>query len=400
MGAVLDRTNEETQELNTELTLYTSEESRDDVNGSAAPINKAWYMLRWVVCCGQLLAISQEMFWACSFGSAQALGGFVPPCELNCLRFLVLLACITPIVSLKRLPVLPRRSDVVYLSLFCLTHNASNLFLYEASIYLPVGVLSGLETSLVVLVTAFITSILQKRLRPETLPPVMLCFVGVLVLAQPSFIFRYFMSTTTISSRPVCTHPVGIESNDTFNTSLNYDYSHNTSHPIVIHDNVKGYLFLVAGALSYITCFHILKYKLQEMNMCANLFWLGLSGVITYGVPMGAIETLTFPKSPLCIALLVAHSFCAMLCNVCMVISLSIISTHTYSIVTSLMPVFLVIAQYTILSNVNPGHRNALEIAGAILVCIGCVWEPVSTLYADWKCKHVNEITGVNAVGD
>lgn len=82
---------------------------------------------------------------------------------------------------------------------------------------------------------------------------------------------------------------------------------------------------------------------------------------------MPVMETPIFPKSPVCVALLLAHSLSAAFANISLVFSLSIVSTLSFSVLSSLQPMFLLVAQYTILRTVNPGHRNVSEILEGII---------------------------------
>ena len=45
--------------------------------------------------------------------------------------------------------------------------------------------------------------------------------------------------------------------------------------------------------------------------------------------------------------------------------------------------VLLVLGQYTVLKDINPGHRNAVEIAGFCVVLTGLVLGPVCQMWRD-----------------
>ena len=48
------------------------------------------------------------------------------------------------------------------------------------------------------------------------------------------------------------------------------------------------------------------------------------------------------------------------------------ISGSTFSLIVSTEVVFMLIAQYTVLSSILPGHRNWMEVVGVSLVLLGC----------------------------
>ena len=49
-----------------------------------------------------------------------------------------------------------------------------------------------------------------------------------------------------------------------------------------------------------------------------------------------------------------------------------LISGNTYTLILTTDVIFMLIAQYTVLSSILPGHRNWVEVVGVILVLIGC----------------------------
>lgn len=100
---------------------------------------------------------------------------------------------------------------------------------------------------------------------------------------------------------------------------------------------------------------------------------------------MLAIETPTFPMSATCVLLLLGHSVSATTGNCFAKFAITLISPVTYSLLASLQLVFFLVAQYTVLKNVNPGFRNWEEVVGGVLVVCGSASHPVYTMYKHWK---------------
>lgn len=128
----------------------------------------------------------------------------------------------------------------------------------------------------------------------------------------------------------------------------------------IVRDDVRGYMYISIcfASVAFASVIHILKYKLQDTNQFVNIFWMSSLGALLSGVAMPVVETLIFPRSPACVALLFTQSVCAGFANISLVVSLSIVSTLSFSVLSCLQSLFLLAAQYTVLSNVNPGHRN------------------------------------------
>ncbi len=77
-----------------------------------------------------------------SVGCAQALGGIIPPFELNLWRYLAEFLMVAPLV-LKRNLVIPEKRHVVWIVVVCVASWAFNILLYTASTYLPLGTVTA-----------------------------------------------------------------------------------------------------------------------------------------------------------------------------------------------------------------------------------------------------------------
>lgn len=340
---------------------------------------------RWAMCWGYLLMVFETCIAATSVGSSQALGGLVPTFQLNLLRFGIIWLCVAVVIVCKRLYVRPQSSHLVYLGMYCLTYVIGNALTYESSIYLPVGIICGLHVCIVLILTTVITTVVQRRIQSEAVSSALLCVTDIVLMIQPQFIFKYFLNVRTIYTHPVC--PRHFEYNDTINISLAHDLDVGANDYDVIQDETKGYIIMLVATVSFLISLHVLKYKLEEVNGFVILFWMSIVGVLLSGVPMIVLETPVLPKSPTCVTLLFAHSLSTAFDTLSIVYALSVLSTQAFSILSSLLIIFIMIAQYTVLSNVNPGHRNLIEIIGAIVVFVGCVWEPISV---NWKLGRQN----------
>lgn len=377
----------------------------DEIKGSQSTLMELF---------GQLLAVITALSWTVSSSCSQALGGFVPRFQLNMFRFMLLWLMMLPVIIYKETPIWPERSHAVYLSILCVLMTFTNLVYYEASIYIPLGTFGGLESTCIIILTAFITSVQHKRLFPIMMLSVMVSISGIVCLTQPEFIFGQVASNVSIDTTPVCVHPTKTYAHRLSNLTesamtspgneTNYAISalYDTGQPTVIKDSFKGYLFSVASSVTYTAVIVLQNKYLQGADIQLLLFWLGLFGMLSSGIIMFAVETPTFPSSATCVALLFGHSITAWAATVTQVASLYLISPFAFSILVSLQLVFLLVAQFTVLQDINPGHRNIEEVIGAMLVLLASISKPAYTLCTNWResKSDQNETRGLIDVMD
>lgn len=206
-------------------------------------------------------------------------------------------------------------------------------------------------------------------------------------LTQPVFLFKYFSSVTEITTTPVCYNQQvhsrlfnATEWNNTIEMSPPFAI---VQHP-VINNPLKGYMLLFGGSVLYSVLIILQKQRLHDINAYVIIFWMCLTGTVLSATVMLATEIPTFPKSATCIMLLLGHSLSAAAGSIIGIAIIPLISPVTYSLLSSLQLVCFVVAQYTVLSEVNPGHGNWAEITGAILVICGSVTEPASSIVQQW----------------
>lgn len=362
----------------------------------------------WNLLFGHVCGVFVAICWAASAACSQALGGYVPTFQLNMLRFGSAFVVIAPVVFCRGLSIFPEqtRCHAAYVFLFCVIAVADNLLYYESSIFLPVSALGGMEATCLRVLTTLLTLVLQRSLRCSTLVSVAMSVTGIIFVTQPQFLFEYLGSSHEIGTTPVCFHPVRNKVNHFNATETNHDQfdaieqSDNvwtnttnatmfldTNQQKVIRDYVKGCLLIVGSSLGYVLEMAVQQHRLQDMNVYVIIFWMCLTGTLLSGAVMLSVETPTFPTSPICILLLLGHSACAAAASILAVTAVSLISPVTYSLLNSLQLVLFLVAQYTVLKNVNLGYGNWAEVVGAILVLCASIFEATYTVYTRGKDK-------------
>ena len=134
---------------------------------------------------------------------AQALGGVIPPFELNLWRFLAELTLLLPVVSVKCINVIIERKYIVWIAVRCICLCISNLLLFTAAIHLPVGTLAGVQDSSLLILSAVITSVISRKCKIHVMCAVVICITGIILVSQPEFIFK---DAPNYRYLPVCTN--------------------------------------------------------------------------------------------------------------------------------------------------------------------------------------------------
>ena len=400
-AAVADGEGEEGEHGCSPIGDYENHEKRND--GLATPT--------CLLIAGHVAGVAMAICVCASSACAQSLGGYVPMFELNAWRFGVMWIIVLPFIigrwSNVRVLV-AGRSERLYLVLYCLLSNVYNITFYEASIYLPVGVLGGTEFTLIILITAIGSAVLARKCLAIITVSATLAIIGIFLLVQPEFLFKHIISVSKMSTKPICLHSgptqmlFDLTNNvSQYNSSKASHHEYNGSAYVWVNRSEStpllntttngssrqssdpasaiflGYVRVGAAASAQAIQIFIMRYRLQDSDWFVNLFWQSVMG-LTISLPLMALyEELVFPQSATCVALLCAHSLAASLVSVMMQVSTSTIPAFTHSLLASLSLVFMIVAQYTALRHVNAGHQNALEVIGAALVLVATVSEPI-----------------------
>ena len=115
------------------------------------------------------------------------------------------------------------------------------------------------------------------------------------------------------------------------------------------------------------------------------LFWCWSFGTTISLIIMFFIETPVLPSNWFDIAMVIIHgATCAVIWPL-IIYGSGIITGNTVTIIFSTKSVFMLIAQYTVLSSILPGHRNWIEVLGVVLVLLGSSLSSALEILADTK---------------
>lgn len=320
---------------------------------------------------------------------AQALGGTIPPFELNMWRYAAQVALAVPTFAVKHsnLYLIPEKRHVFWIGLVSVSSSAYNIFFYTATTFLPAGTVGGLEPSFVLMLIAGVAIVRFRVCNLHTILAIVACVVGVILLIQPHVIFRGVLPSAAFYN-PICTlsndnsNTSFKPTNDTYHTVQNHNFSSSFNASAAVAENArqiqeaKGYMLIVSSAVSIAIGYVVTTEKLHDCDSLLLVIWIGMIGTGLSAIFSLSLETFSIPGSRVCGLLLIGHAFGAGLSTFACTVALQMVGSVTVSLITCLQSAFLFVLQYTLLKNINPGKHNAVEIIGAVLVVLGNVIGP------------------------
>lgn len=328
---------------------------------------------------GTTNAIGHVIALASSLCCAQALGGIVPPFELNAWRYLAQFAFVLPIISSKCISLIPEKKDAIWLILVALCYISFNLSYYTSALYLPVGTVGGMLPSMMIIIVTIVTLVLDRQCACHVAVASVTCIVGVLLVTQPEFVFKE--SSPTARYNPVCSPTTD---NLTSNTSSEWGRSLHTTDVHV----ATGYIWLAGTAVSGSANMFFINKKLNNVSGLATCFWVAVGGVLSQFIAMAIFEQPYVPTNGKCIGLLIGHAVLTGCAFICLTFACQLINPAIVSLLTTLQVGMLFVAQYTIFKSIYPGKSNMLEFIGAALTFVGNVISPAIKVYAFVKQNY------------
>lgn len=149
--------------------------------------------------------------------------------------------------------------------------------------------------------------------------------------------------------------------------------SNSTSSDVDLHRPGLGLTCVAMNVLFMVAMMIYQRYKLLEVPGLVLVFWCWVVGTVLAAVLMLAIEhdellvDWTVPR----VLYTAGHGFAACFFTIFNLLAINKTSTLVVQLASSLQIVFMLIGQYTVLININPGHYNVLEGAGVVIILIG-----------------------------
>ena len=128
------------------------------------------------------------------------------------------------------------------------------------------------------------------------------------------------------------------------------------------------------------------KRLIPRTDVVTIQFWTSFGGLVISGLVMAIPDQ--WPKLPSGSShdvlhdwlLLLAHAFSTGIATLLIYKSQQMISAILFGLSTSFNVIFMLIGQYTVLRHIQPGHKNAQEYSGAVLVVLSALLVPICAI--------------------
>lgn len=236
---------------------------------------------------------------------------------------------------------------------------------------------------LILFVTVMARVFLKERITVVKTASIILSIFAVVLVIQPEFLFGAGSATTDEYSavlRQNC-QISGNGSYDLENTLQNLTIAPTEGAETYVSTGgaVLGYVFITLCGLSGAMNSVIQKMRLSTGSVLAIMFWTAIVSIIVPLILSLITEhnDLAFPTDAGNVLLVLCHSFATAGSLIISLQGLFMTTAIWLSMAISMQIFFLMIAQYTVLSGIEPGKNNWIEVLGAVLVLISAVIPPV-----------------------
>ena len=248
------------------------------------------------------------------------------------------------------------------------------------------------------------TLINKEKLRWDKLLSVLVCITGIFLVLQPSFIFgsENGLGNTSRVDNVTCStcisesilhrnnysNQTNFKNKTDFNMkSINMkDYTTQKEEPLNLI--ILGHIIACVSGLTY--AFYVATVQYYEdfftvENLFKCLIYDYAVGTVLSLVPMLIYENSVFPTDLRSILLLAGHVCTYVFAMPLFLYASVLISGNLTTIITTSNLIFVFIAQYTILKNIHPGHKNWIEILGVICVLFGTIFSSLVEIFKGYK---------------
>ena len=250
-------------------------------------------------------------------------------------------------------------------------HFSEYIFFFR---YIPVGVAGALlRVALLVTVTILARIILKERITAEKFISIVLSILAVFLVIQPSFIFGTYQETGKSEEEKIIIEQLKKLDNKqiTFMRAPSpYDFWLNVTNGTIppppddsgvsTGDEILGYMLMILSGASGAANTVIQKAKLNHVNSLILNFWTSIAITLVPLVLSLIIEfdDLTFPTDIENILLVFGQAFASAFSFICALRGITMTNAIWITLALSMQIFFLIISQYTVLHNINPGKDN------------------------------------------
>ncbi len=376
-----------------EYPLLSANDSDEEIEENLSDKNNSFVANKLRLLVGLLAALGWVSFSAFSAIFVQLIERRTPDFELNGLRMsLAWMGSVVILLVSRRIPLIPREY-LLWTIPTVIIQNGASLVTFIGVTYISLSSFHCTTTTVCLATGVIIHRFVNNDgFHVTKLLAICMCTIGVLFVNQPDFLFHVLglekngdsviyhsanQSLNQSSNQSSNMHPQKYQC--VFNQSLNatgYMDSNVTSMQGTPSEIVGYILAIVCGVVISLNI--ALNRKLTssdgfQKHYVSYLFWVFTFGLSISCILMLIFESVTLPQSVADLLYILGHAVSYALVLPCLLYATSSISGQTLSIMSSLQTIIMVAAQYSVLREILPGHRNWEELFGVFLVICGSI---------------------------
>ena len=315
---------------------------------------------------GLIFAFGTVVVSVISATCVQLLEREIPDFELNAMRCCTAaIACLCVILCTRKWPIIPQPEIVPTLCL------AATSFITSTGLYISASIVPLLLVQAVHVFMIGTSGIIffhfcfEEKLNFKKIASTILVLSGTCLVLQPEFIFQQaYMGNDRHQNEGNFTHRGHFTTNITIE---NKGYGDITTTSLILGITLSGVSGITVSASTLI----LKRNQFLQTSISRNLFWDFVLSTLVSLIIMWIFEKPRLPKDWLQFWFVAGHCLTYIFLWPSVIYSSRYISGTTMNIVFSTAVVFMLIPQYTVLSSILPGHKNWIEVVGAVLVFLG-----------------------------
>ena len=351
-----------------------------------------------------------------SASCVQLLERRIPDFELNTFRSVVPLIFLSiGLIVMRRWPRIDR-SEIGLTILCSVLGSSSKMGELVAVTFLPAAAVSCLfSTSAITSGLCLFALLLKETITVKKILLAVVCICGAILVVQPWMEFRMsdddFVDRRNLSvhgTKQFLANLTGYVNNTAdFSFETSYVHQEFTVSGITtsferstvnltkesigsgLVSEIVGYTVAILGGILLSTEVVIVKRNPYiTQHIVEFLYWGWIARTAVSLILMLIIETPVLPSNWFDITMVAIHCVTGTVIWPLFIYQTKTIAGNTASLIMSTQVVFMLIAQYTVLSSILPGHRNWIEVVGVIVALLGSSLSSLSEILADTKLAY------------
>ena len=267
--------------------------------------------------------------------------------------------------------------QILPLIVLSLLYVLSNVSEYGSSVYIALTETVGIVISVSILTTVmqgrFLYKIDLKKIHIVTFP---VLIIGILMVTQPvqqlGQMHKLFQNHSLSDTEH---RNLSYISNTSFPVPC--EISNNESSPENDHRKVKGYILATIGGITAGMIYDINAVLLSNIEpITTAMYFCSLCFVVSLLISFYC-EALVVVGNLWQYLFILGHCIASVMNTYCTIYSTQKIGGVKFSLVGSPQVILYLIVQYAFMGRIMPGHRNWMEVVGAILLLIGAAVSPI-----------------------